>query len=520
MAQFSRLAGTTSQSVNIFIQDSSSTVGAGLSGLAYNTSGLACYYSFTGANTTAVVVSLATLATVTTAFAEGGFIEIDATHQKGLYRLDLKNTSLAASKGNLVTYYLYGAANMAPVVFDIELTGWDNQDGVHGGLSSLPNTAVTTNASLLTSGTGTDQLSVASGRIDAGKILGTAISTPATAGILDINVKNIVNTAAAIDGNNFLKVDLVDIAGSAVSTSSAQLGVNVVNAGATAWASGAITSAVFAAGAVNRAALNADTGLQSIRSNTAQAGAATTITLDAGASATNSFYNNDIVYITGGTGVGQARFITAYVGSTKVATVATWATNPDSSSTFALLPFDAVAGATAPTTAQIATAVWEDLLAGGDFGTGSSIGKLLAGITFSVANQVDANVVDWKGSTAPAMTGDAFARLGAPAGASIAADLAEIEAETDGIAAIPTSNGTSQTGDSYALLTGVNTELASVPASTASLVSMIKWLYLLARNKLTQTSTTQIVKANDTSTTVGTSTVSDDGTTATRGMFS
>lgn len=32
-----------------------------------------------------------------------------------------------------------------------------------------------------------------------------------------------------VDGNGFLKVDLVDIAGSAVSTSSAQLGVNAVN---------------------------------------------------------------------------------------------------------------------------------------------------------------------------------------------------------------------------------------------------------------------------------------------------
>lgn len=37
-------------------------------------------------------------------------------------------------------------------------------------------------------------------------------------------------------------------------------------------------------------------------------------------------------------------------------------------------------------------------------------------------------------------TGDSFIRLGAPAGASIAADLAEIEAETDGIAAIPTAD--------------------------------------------------------------------------------
>jgi hypothetical protein len=38
--------------------------------------------------------------------------------------------------------------------------------------------------------------------------------------------------------------------------------------------------------------------------------------------------------------------------------------------------------------------------------------------------------VDWKGSTAPAMTGDAFARLGAPAGASVSADVAAVKAET------------------------------------------------------------------------------------------
>lgn len=48
-------------------------------------------------------------------------------------------------------------------------------------------------------------------------------------------------------------------------------------------------------------------------------------------------------------------------------------------------------------------------------------------LTFTVAGMVDANVVDWKGATAPAMTGDAYARLGAPAGASIAADLVAID---------------------------------------------------------------------------------------------
>ena len=38
------------------------------------------------------------------------------------------------------------------------------------------------------------------------------------------------------------------------------------------------------------------------------------------------------------------------------------------------------------------------------------------------------NVTLWKDATAPAMTGDAFARLGAPAGASVSADIAAIAA--------------------------------------------------------------------------------------------
>lgn len=63
-------------------------------------------------------------------------------------------------------------------------------------------------------------------------------------------------------------------------------------------------------------------------------------------------------------------------------------------------------------------------------------------------------------------------------------------------------------------------ELSVVPPSTATVKDMIKWLYILARNKITQTATDQVIKANDGSTTVGTATVSDDGTTATRNKFS
>jgi len=58
------------------------------------------------------------------------------------------------------------------------------------------------------------------------------------------------NASAMTPAND---VNLVNIAGSAVSTSTAQLGVNVVNAGATAWGSGAITAASIATDAIGAA---------------------------------------------------------------------------------------------------------------------------------------------------------------------------------------------------------------------------------------------------------------------------
>src|SRR6266446_10422514 len=141
MAKLERVAGAVSQSINIFIQDSTKTDGTGLAGLVYNTANLIAYYTFTGVNAGSVAIALATLAAVNSAYSSGGFKEIDATNMKGLYRLDLPNAVIAAGKGNMVTIYLSGAANMAPCLQEIELTGWDNQDAVHGGMSALPNAA-------------------------------------------------------------------------------------------------------------------------------------------------------------------------------------------------------------------------------------------------------------------------------------------------------------------------------------------------------------------------------------------
>lgn len=70
----------------------------------------------------------------------------------------------------------------------------------------------------------------------------------------------------------------------------------------------------------------------------AQAGAANTITLRSNETAVNDTYKNTWIHITSGTGAGQIRLITGYVGSTKVATVdLNWVTNPDSTSVYQIL---------------------------------------------------------------------------------------------------------------------------------------------------------------------------------------
>jgi hypothetical protein len=77
-----------------------------------------------------------------------------------------------------------------------------------------------------------------------------------------------------------------------------------------------------------------------LRSGTAQAGGADSLTLDAAASSVSDFYLPCTVVIRAGTGAGQGpRFATAYNGVSKVLTVTPdWAVVPSSDSEFELLP--------------------------------------------------------------------------------------------------------------------------------------------------------------------------------------
>ena len=119
--------GTTSKLARIFVQDSSSTTGAGLTGLAFNSASLTAYWIAEG-DATATQITLATMTAGT--WASGGFDEVDATNLPGVYEIGLPNVCVDATSEGSVVVMLKGATNMAPVLLEIELDAIDYRAGV------------------------------------------------------------------------------------------------------------------------------------------------------------------------------------------------------------------------------------------------------------------------------------------------------------------------------------------------------------------------------------------------------
>lgn len=413
-------AGTTSKLLTVFIQDNSVTTGAGLTGLVYNSGSLTAYYYREGA-ASAVAITLADMTVGT--WGSGGFKAVDATNLPGVYNLGIPDAALAAGAKSVIVM-LKGATNMAPLVLEIELTAIDNQDAVRAGLTALPNAAAEAAGGLYTRGVGAGQINQdGNGRIDANckTWIGGAIPAVAITGVPVVDAKYILGTILAEGGAGRLAAafnKLFDIAVPVLTAASVnQTGDSYARLGAPA---GASVSADVAAVKGDTAAVKVQTdkltfsvanqidanvldwngtavatpntaGVPLVdtrvnaRFNTAAAGGNTSITLDASASATNDFYKGMNIYIVSGTGAGQSRLCTAYNGATQVATVTpAWATNPNNTSKFMIIP-------------------------------------------------AGADVEAWLGAVAPANTGDAYARLGSPAGASVSADVAAVKADTAAI---------------------------------------------------------------------------------------
>lgn len=304
--------GSASRREYVFIQDSSVTTGAGLTGLAYNSGSLVASYVREGAARQAI--SLATQ-TVTGAFSSGGFVEVDATNMPGVYRLDVPDAVFAGGATKAVVM-LKGATNMAPVALEYQLVAFDPDDAVRQGLTALPNAAANTAGGLasmvrlagtLPAQTGASAaagtVNLASGGISADNegvgellVVFSAAFTVRGAGVITASVNSTdrvtLNNGSALDftptsGDTYARIVLPGLAGMDAAGIRAALGLTSgnldtqlsgiqsdtndiqsrlpaalvsgrIDASVGAMASGVVTAAAVASGAIDADALATD----------------------------------------------------------------------------------------------------------------------------------------------------------------------------------------------------------------------------------------------------------------------
>lgn len=549
--------GTTSKLIQVFIQDSSLTTGAGLTGLVFNTASLTAYYYREGAaSVTAITLATMTLGT----WATGGFIVADGTNMPGVYQLGIPDAAIA-SGANSVVVMLKGATNMAPVVLEIELVAFDEQDAVRLGLTAIPNaTAGATNglplavdnsgrvdvlkingtsqtgrdlgaSVLLSAGTGTGQLDFTSGVVKSNlvQILATALTE--TAGLLAAGFKQFFNVVAPTGNLNSLPSTAAGANGGLPLSVDASGRVDVLKINGTSQTARDIGASVLLSSGSGTGQLDFTSGV--VKANLAQIlGTALTETAGLLAGGFKKFFNvatptgtvNSIPDVVPGAAGGL--FIAGANAATSITTALTANIIGNITGNLSGSVGSVTAGVTLA--AAAIQAVWDALTA--NLTTANSIGKRLA-------DDIDATVssrLATSGYTAPdnATITTINSRIGAPVGASISADVASVKADTSVIQTTAqsalTAQGYTTTRAGYldtlnglvaAIWATVVSDLSAVPTSTATIQSAISWVYMVARNLRTQTATTETIYKNDGVTALATSAKTDNGTTFTRGKY-
>jgi len=136
--------GLTSVSLGVFIADTSSATGGGLSGVTNSSSGLVLEYRRAGQSTwTSVTPVSKTLGTYTS----GGIVADGSL--AGAYEVDFPDAAFA-SGARFVLCRIRGVTNMLPVLIEVELDAVDYQDATRFGLSAIPNVAQGNSGALAT----------------------------------------------------------------------------------------------------------------------------------------------------------------------------------------------------------------------------------------------------------------------------------------------------------------------------------------------------------------------------------
>lgn len=163
---------------------------------------------------------------------------------------------------------------------------------------------------------------------------------------------------------------------------------------------------------------------------------------------------------------------------------------------------------------SVADAVWDEAMSGHTT-NGTYGGRVVRAANSNVEVQITGSqhvAADVHEFQAGVITAGDFANNSLTAAALAADAVAEIQS---GLSTLTASEVNAEVVD--ALSVDTYAELTAPPAATSSLKDKLTWLFMYARNKVTQTATQRKLYRDDGSTVAGTSGTTDDGTTFTKG---
>jgi len=455
------LAGSTGRIARVFIQDSTSTTGAGLTGLAYNTSGLSWYYSREGdAGATAVPLATATVGTYTS----GGFVAVDGTNMAGMYEIGIPAVSVA-SGAKSVHMMLKGATNMVPLPIEIELDAV-NYQSANDFITGINALAPPANWNL--------EAIDASGRVDIGKWLGSAPDA-LSSGKLPADVKLWLATApAAVTTSGYIQTALQRWLTDNLAGTPNALASNRVDASVGAYPGNtAQTGDNFARIGVAGAGL---TALGDTRIANLDATVSSRSTYAGGAVASVTGAVGSVTGNVGGNVVGSVGSVVGAVGS--VTAGVTVATNSDKTGYALTAAYDAAktaaaAGAqmdlinapNATALTAIGASVWATTTR-----TLSGFGTLAADVATAVWGAVTRTLTAFSDSSGVTTL---LTRLGAPVGADISHDIAAVGASASSAA----SSASTAATNAAAATTAAN---AAPAATLTAFQASADWKLFLA----------------------------------------
>ena len=361
---------------------------------------------------------------------------------------------------------------------------------------------------------------------------GTAVATPDTAGYPKVTLKSGTGTGEINLTSGRADANTTYIAGSAVSTSSAQLGVNVVNAGGTAWSSGAITAGSIAADAIGASELATDAVTEIV--SAVWVAASRTLTANTNLNDPSAATIADAVWDEARSGHATAGTFGEGVVVSSIATAAI---------TAAAIAADAIGASELATDAvtEIVSAVWA--AASRTLTAATNLTSTGAAVPVTAGGLVSADVTAISTDTTAANNAESFfdgtgyagtnntiptvTTVGAVSGAvgSVTGAVGSVTGNVGGnvtgsvgsLAAQAKTDVNDQVVD--ALATDTYAEPGSVPAATASLAAKIGFLVAALRNKHTTTASADVIRNDADSAAIATAALTDDGTTFTRGEY-